>query len=121
MPVRSLSQKDPQEKEMATHSRILSWKNLIDRGARQATKSQISLSTQSPHTNNDCMRTQSCLTPCDPMETCHSPLSTAFFRQDYWSRLSFPPPGDLSDPKTEPVSLALAGRFFTTAIPGKQC
>ena len=29
------------------------------------------------------------------------------------------PPGDLSDPGTEPVSPALAGRFFTTGPPGK--
>ena len=38
----------------------------------------------------------------------------------YWSRLSFPSPGDLSDPRIEPaspVSPALAGRFFTTEPP----
>ena len=38
-------------------------------------------------------------------------------RQEYWSGLQFPPPGDLPNPETEPVSLsspALAGRFFTT-------
>ena len=36
--------------------------------------------------------------------------------------LPFPPPGDLSDPRIEPVSPAspaLAGDFFTTAPPGK--
>ena len=33
-----------------------------------------------------------------------------FFRQEYWSGLPFPSPGDLPDPGTEP---ALAGRFFT--------
>ena len=32
-------------------------------------------------------------------------------RQEYWSRLPFPPPGDLPDPGTSP---ALAGRFSTT-------
>ena len=49
------------------------------------------------------------------------PLSMEFSRQEYWSGL-FPPPGDLSDPGIEPRSLispALAGRFFTTAPPGK--
>ena len=38
-----------------------------------------------------------------------------FFRQEYWSELPFPSPGDLSDPGIEPVSLlspALAARFF---------
>ena len=47
------------------------------------------------------------------------PLSMGFSRQDYWSWLSFPPPGDLLDPGMEPASLmshALAGRFFTTSI-----
>ena len=50
------------------------------------------------------------------------PLSMGFLRREYWSRLPFPPPGDLSDPGIEPVSLAspaLAGRFFTTAPPAK--
>ena len=35
--VQSLSQEDPPEKEMATHSHILAWKNLMDRGAWWAT------------------------------------------------------------------------------------
>ena len=42
-------------------------------------------------------------------------------RQEYWSGLLFPTPGDLPDPGMEPVSLAspaLAGRFFTTEPPG---
>ena len=34
--VRSLGWEDPLEKEMATHSSILAWKNLMDRGAWQA-------------------------------------------------------------------------------------
>ena len=38
-----------------------------------------------------------------------------FSRQEYWSGLPFLPPGDLSNPGIEPVSLALAGRFFTTS------
>ena len=33
--------------------------------------------------------------------------------------LPFPPPRDLSDPGINPVSPALADRFFTTAPPGK--
>ena len=36
-----------------------------------------------------------------------------FSRQEYWSELPFPPPGDLYDPGIEPVSPELAGRFFT--------
>ena len=46
-----------------------------------------------------------------------APLSMEFSRQEYWSRLPFPTPGDLLDPETEEslVSPALAGRFFTTS------
>ena len=48
-----------------------------------------------------------------------APLSMRFSRQDYWSGLPFPSPGDLPDPRIKPVSPALAGRFFTTELPGK--
>ena len=34
---------------------------------------------------------------------CQGPLSTGFFRQEYWSGLPFPPPGDLPDPGIESV------------------
>ena len=40
-----------------------------------------------------------------------------FARQEYWSRLPFPPPGDLPDAGIKPTSLtslALAGSFFTS-------
>ena len=47
------------------------------------------------------------------------PLPVAFSRQEYWSGLSFPSPGDLPDPGMEPESSALAGGFFTTEPPGK--
>ena len=43
-----------------------------------------------------------------------------FSRQEYWSGLPFPPPGDLPDPGIKLTSLALAGRFFTTEPPGNQ-
>ena len=36
-----------------------------------------------------------------------APLSMEFPRQDYWSGLPFPTPGDLPDPGIEPVSLCL--------------
>ena len=56
------------------------------------------------------------LTLCDPNQ---APLSMGFPRQEYWSGLPCPPPGDLPDPGIEPASPALAGRFFTTEPPGK--
>ena len=39
-------------------------------------------------------------------------------RQEYWSGLLFPTPGDLPDSGIEPASPALAGGFFTTEQPG---
>ena len=39
--------------------------------------------------------------------------------QEYWSGLPFSSPGSLPDPGIEPVSPALANRFFTTEPPGK--
>ena len=51
-----------------------------------------------------------------------APLSVGCFRQDYWSRLLFPPLGDLPNPRldlTSLVSPVLTGRFFTTLPPGK--
>ena len=46
-----------------------------------------------------------------------APLSAGFFRQEHWSGLPFPPPGDLPNSgiePTSPVSPALAGGFFIT-------
>ena len=42
-----------------------------------------------------------------------------FPRQEYWSGLPFPSPGDLLDPGIKPTSLVLAGGFFITESPGK--
>ena len=47
-----------------------------------------------------------------------APLSMGFSRQEYGSGLPFPSPGDLLDPGIEPMSPALAGRFFTSESPG---
>ena len=51
-----------------------------------------------------------------------APLSMGFSRQEYWSGLPCPPPGDLPGPGIEPTSLtspALTGRFFTTSATWK--
>ena len=39
-----------------------------------------------------------------------------FPRQEYWSRLPFPPAGDLPKPGTEPKSPGLAGKFFNRIL-----
>ena len=49
--------------------------------------------------------------------TCQAPLSMGFSRQEYWSGLPCPPPGDLPKPGIEPACLmfpVLADGFFTT-------
>ena len=48
---------------------------------------------------------------------CQAPLSMEFSRQEYWTGLPFPTPGDLPNPGTKPTYLvcpALASGFFTT-------
>ena len=50
-----------------------------------------------------------------------APVSMEFSWQEYWSGLPFPSPGNTLDPGIKPkspVSLALAGRFFTHELPG---
>ena len=67
-----------------------------------------------------CMCAQSCPTLWDPTDCSNqAPLCIEFSRQKYWSELPLPSPGDLLYSRIEPVSPALAGRFFTTAPPGK--
>ena len=48
-----------------------------------------------------------------------APLSTEFFRQDYWSGLPFPSPGDLLNPGIEPGSPALQADSLPTEPLGK--
>ena len=61
-----------------------------------------------------------CPTLCDPMTVVHQvPLPMGFPKQEYWSGMPLPSPGDLPKPGFKLASLALAGRFFTTEPPGK--
>ena len=74
---------------------------------------------ESNHTRNHqvCAQLLSHVRLCDPMD--FKPegfLCMESSRQEYWSRLPFPTPGDLTEPETEPKSLVsptLAGGFFT--------
>ena len=57
-----------------------------------------------------------------PWTACQAPLSMGFPRQEHWSGLPFPAPGDLPYPVIEsvfPASPALAGEFFPLVPPGK--
>ena len=63
---------------------------------------------------------QSCPTLCDPWTAAHqAPLSMGFFRQDYYSGLPFPSPGDLPDPGIEPGSSMLQADSLPSELPGK--
>ena len=82
----------------------------------------LNVTAPSSYTPNvtSCMHAQS-LSGVQLFETpwtvaCQVPLPMGFFRQEFWSGLQFPPPGDLPDPGIKPASPEspeLAGRFFT--------
>ena len=64
--------------------------------------------------NNKCIESESevahlCPTLCDPMDSSlhQAPPSIGFSRQEYWSGLPFPSPGNLPDPGIEPRSPTL--------------
>ena len=95
-----------------------------------------------------CFITKMCLTLCDPVDyslpvytsllcvlSCFShvrlsvtswtvarqaALSMGFSRQEYWSGLPFPSPGDLPDPGIEPGTPALQADSLLSELPGKQ-
>ena len=74
----------------------------------------------------DCARALCCFSRVrffvTPWTVAHqAPQFMGFSRQEYWNGLSYPFPGDLSDPGIEPMSLmspALACRFFTASSRG---
>ena len=49
-----------------------------------------------------------------------APLSVGFSRQEYWSGLPFPSPGDLPDPGVEPGSPALQADALSSEPPGNK-
>ena len=58
---------------------------------------------------------QLCPTFCDPQ----APQFMEFSKQEYWSGLPFPSPGDLPDPGTEPRSPTLQADSLPSKPPGK--
>ena len=63
----------------------------------------------------------SCPTLCDPMYCSTPPGSSVrgFFRQEYWSGLPCPSPGDLPDSGIEPGSPTVQADFLPSELPGK--
>ena len=63
--------------------------------------------------------TQSCPTLVTTWSVAHqAPLSMGFPRQEYWSGLPFPSPGDLPNTGIKPASPVLAGRFLSLSHNG---
>ena len=61
--------------------------------------------------------TKSCPTLATPWTVvCQAPLSMRFSKQEYWSVLPFPSPGDLPDPGIEPRSPALQADDLPTEL-----
>ena len=59
-------------------------------------------------------------TLCKPMDVaCQAPMSMEFSRQEYWSGLPFPSPGDLPNPGIEPGSPTLQADSLPSEPPGK--
>ena len=75
-------------------------------------------SGRSPGKGNGNPLWYSCLE--NPMDSsCQVSLPTGFSGQEHWSRLPFPPPGDLPDPGIEPWSPALQADSLPSKPPGK--
>ena len=120
--VRSLGQEDALQKEIANCPCILAWRILWTEepcGLQSVgfAESQAQLS-DSLWCGGGGLGTKSCPTLVTPWSVARqAPLSMGFSRQKHWSGLPCAPPGNPPDAGVEPVSfmsLALAGRFFTT-------
>ena len=126
--VSSLGQEDPLEKGMATHSSILAWRIPLTEEpiVHGVSMSQTQLNDVHFHVQfllsvfgGGGLVAKLCPTLCDPVDcSSQAPLSVGFSRQEYWSGLPGPPPGDLPNSGIKPLSLAfpaLVGRFVITS------
>ena len=111
---------NPLEKGLATHSGILAWEipwteepgrpQLQRVGHNLATKQQQQICWMMKVKVKSLSRVPLFATPWTVAY--QSPLSMGFFRQEYWSGLPFPSPGDLSSPGIEPGFPSIGGRRF---------
>ena len=68
--------------------------------------------------SDDCLVAQSCPTLCDPWTVAHQARpSMGFSRQEHWSGLPFPSPGDLPNPGIELKSPALQADSLLSESP----
>ena len=69
-----------------------------------------------------CLVAKLCLTLLQPhglYVARQAPLFLEFPRQEYWSGLQFPPPGDFPNPGVKTHTSYIGGGFFTAELPGK--
>ena len=138
--VRFLDWEDPLEEEMATHSSILAWRipwteqphGLRSIGLQRVRHDWRDLAHTTSMLNiiywipTNCQAfggglvANSCPTLATPWTVaCQAPLSIAFSRQEHWSGLPFPSPGDLPNPGIKPGSPALQAGSLLTELWGK--
>ena len=82
------------------------------------TSTLLNVYTEITSVMSNSLQSYGLLCPCVQFLNHQPPLSMRFSRQEYWSGLSCPPPGDLPNPGIKPTSLtspALAGGFFTAS------
>ena len=110
--VQSLGWKDPLEEEMPTHSSIPAWKiplaeepgRLYSKGSKRVRHNWTCMTMKKSKVTSifwfssvqSLSRVRLFATPWTV--ACQAPLSMGFSRQEYWSGLAFPSPGDLPDP-----------------------
>ena len=121
--VRSLGWEDPLEKEMATHSSTLAWRihggrslvgySLWGRKESDTTERLHSLKVKVK------LLTHVWLFVTPWTIAYQTPLFMEFSRQEYWSGLPFPSPGDLPDPGIEPGSPTFQADALPSEPPGK--
>ena len=109
----SLGQEDPLEEEMATHSSILAWKiPWTEEPGRLHTVHRVWRIGQEWMTEHAHIYPRVSISHIWLFETpwtvaCQASPSMGFSRQEYWSGLPFPSPGDPPDQGIGPTSLAL--------------
>ena len=99
--------------QLCSYSNWMTKQNLI-MFSRDPLKTQEHREFESEERGSQCVSSWSfrlCHTLCDPMNVARQvSLSTGFTRREYWSGLTFPPPGDLPNPgigSTSSISPAL--------------
>ena len=145
--VQSLDQEDPLEKEIAIYSSILAWRilwtekpsRLQSMGSQRVGHDWATEQWQNASwvtfniffilyylvkttklSGGGGLVAKSCPTLATPWTVVYqAPLSMEFSRQEYWSRLLFPSPGDLPNPGIKPGSPALEADALTSEPPGK--